>query len=163
MSQRPPNLTFWSPFALFSLIILFMALPTEGAPERQITYVRNLDQETHYQASQLTEMGKYQESIELLQTAVLIDRDNIDLYLLLAQNHQHLKEYSQAEDYYLIALDVEPNHKPSHERLGKFYLDLQKLDKAKESLAQLDKACWFSCPEYQSLKLSITAYERTKA
>jgi hypothetical protein len=61
--------------------------------------------------------------------------------------------------HYNEALRLDPKHKGANEYLGEAYLMVGNLPKAKEQLAALDKACFFSCKEYRELKASIEAYE----
>ncbi|MBV8032633.1 MAG: hypothetical protein JO035_14070, partial [Betaproteobacteria bacterium] len=61
--------------------------------------------------------------------------------------------------HYNEALTLNPQHKGAHEYIGEAYLMVGNVAKAKEHLAQLDKICFFSCPEFAELKNAITAYE----
>ncbi len=65
--------------------------------------------------------------------------------------------------HYNQALALDPKHKGAHEYIGEAYLMVRNVAKAKEHLAQLDKLCFFSCPEYSDLKAAIAAYERQVA
>src|SRR5436853_101347 len=57
--------------------------------------------------------------------------------------------------HYNEALTLDPKHKGAHEYIGEAYLMVGNVAKAKEHLAQLDKLCFFSCPEFTELKNAI--------
>jgi cytochrome c-type biogenesis protein CcmH/NrfG len=65
--------------------------------------------------------------------------------------------------HYNEALRLDPKHKGAHEYIGEAYLMVGNVAKAKEHLGQLDKLCFFSCPEYTDLKKSIAEYETKTA
>ena len=60
-----------------------------------------------------------------------------------------LGDYKNGEKYYLLGLQVNPNHKGINEYLGELYVATNRLDLAKERLNVL-KDC--NCEEYQELK-----------
>jgi tetratricopeptide (TPR) repeat protein len=61
--------------------------------------------------------------------------------------------------HYDEALRLNPKHRGAHEYMGEAYLLVNKLPKAKEQLAALDKLCLFRCEEYSDLKKAIASYE----
>ena len=61
--------------------------------------------------------------------------------------------------HYNEALRLDPKHRGAHEYIGEAYLMVGNVAKAKEHLAQLDKLCFFSCPEFTELKNAIGAHE----
>jgi cytochrome c-type biogenesis protein CcmH/NrfG len=62
--------------------------------------------------------------------------------------------------HYNQALALDRKHRGAHEYIGEAYLMVGNVAKAKEHLAQLDKLCFFGCPEYTDLKKAIAAYEK---
>lgn len=81
---------------------------------------------------------------------------NADGYNLLGYSYRHLKRYDESLAAYNKALTLDPKHRGAHEYIGEAYIQLGRLDKAKEHLDTLDKLCFFSCEEYRDLK---KAYE----
>lgn len=61
--------------------------------------------------------------------------------------------------HYAEALRINPSHRGAHEYVGEAYLLVNKLAKAKEHLAVLDRLCFFGCEEYSDLKKAIASYE----
>ena len=67
-----------------------------------------------------------------------------------------LGDFEAGEKYYLLGLQVEPNHVGINEYLGELYVVTNRIDLAKERLEVL-KSC--NCKEYSDLK-SIIAGEK---
>ena len=70
-----------------------------------------------------------------------------------------LGDYENGEKYYLLGLQVNPNHKGINEYLGELYVATNRLDLAKERLSVL-KNC--NCDEYQELKEIIDGTKKSK-
>ncbi len=60
-----------------------------------------------------------------------------------------LGNFDEAEKYYLIGLNINPDHNGINEYLGELYIKTNRIDLAKERLAVL-KNC--KCEEYEELK-----------
>ena len=67
-----------------------------------------------------------------------------------------LGDYENGEKYYLLGLEIDPNHKGINEYLGELYVVTNRMDLAKERLKVLETC---NCEEYNELKEII---ERTK-
>ena len=70
-----------------------------------------------------------------------------------------LGDYEKGEKYYLLGLEIEPNHKGINEYLGELYVVTQRIDLAKERLTVL-KSC--DCEEYDELKAIIEGTKKSK-
>jgi len=70
-----------------------------------------------------------------------------------------LGDYEKGEKYYLLGLEIEPNHKGINEYLGELYVITQRIDLAKERLTVL-KSC--DCVEYDELKAIIEGTKKSK-
>ena len=70
-----------------------------------------------------------------------------------------LGDYEKGEKYYMLGLEIEPNHKGINEYLGELYVVTQRIDLAKERLAVL-KSC--DCEEYDELKEIIEGTKKSK-
>ena len=70
-----------------------------------------------------------------------------------------LGDYEKSEEYYLLGLKIEPNHKGINEYLGELYVITQRIDLAKERLTVL-KSC--DCVEYDELKAIIEGTKKSK-
>ena len=70
-----------------------------------------------------------------------------------------LGDFEAGEKYYLLGLQVEPNHVGINEYLGELYVVTNRIDLAKERLKVL-KSC--NCEEYQELKEIIDGSKKSK-
>ena len=70
-----------------------------------------------------------------------------------------LGDFEAGEKYYLLGLQVEPNHVGINEYLGELYVVTNRIDLAKERLKVL-KSC--NCEEYQELKEIIDGSRKSK-
>ncbi len=70
-----------------------------------------------------------------------------------------LGDFEAGEKYYLLGLQVEPNHVGINEYLGELYVVTNRIDLAKERLEVL-KNC--NCEEYQELKEIIDGSKKSK-
>ena len=57
--------------------------------------------------------------------------------------------------YYKAALEVDPSYTLVREYMGEAYLQLGKIDKAREQLATIKSLCGTTCQEYVVLKREI--------
>ena len=70
-----------------------------------------------------------------------------------------LGDYKNGEKYYLLGLEIDPNHKGINEYLGELYVATNRMDLAKERLKVLE-AC--NCEEYNELKEIIEGTKKSK-
>lgn len=111
------------------------------------------------QAVKLIEAGDFASAKPLLEKVVQADPTNADAYNYLGYSLRKLGDRDQALSNYMQALQIAPEHLGANEYLGELYLEMSQIDKAKERLKVLDKACFFGCEEYRELKEKIAAYE----
>ena len=70
-----------------------------------------------------------------------------------------LGDYKNGEKYYLLGLEINPNHIGINEYLGELYVVTNRIDLAKERLRIL-KSC--NCKEYDELKEIIAGTKKSK-
>ncbi len=70
-----------------------------------------------------------------------------------------LGDYKKGEEYYLLGLKIDPNHKGINEYLGELYVVTNRINLAKERLNVL-KSC--NCEEYKELKEIIEGKKQSK-
>ena len=70
-----------------------------------------------------------------------------------------LGDYENGEKYYLLGLEINPNHVGINEYLGELYVVTNRLDLAKERLKILESC---SCEEYTELKEIIAGTKKSK-
>ena len=70
-----------------------------------------------------------------------------------------LGDYENGEKYYLLGLEIDPNHKGINEYLGELYVATNRMDLARERLKVLENC---NCEEYQELKEVIEGTKKSK-
>ena len=113
----------------------------------------------YVRATKLIEAGDFGAAVPLLQKVVAAEPKNADAYNYLGYSQRKQGNVDAAIAHYMKALNLQPRHRGANEYLGELYLELGQLDKAKERLDVLDRACFFGCPEYRELKDKIKAYQ----
>ena len=70
-----------------------------------------------------------------------------------------LGDYENGEKYYLLGLEIDPNHIGINEYLGELYVATNRIDLANERLKILESC---NCKEYESLKQIIAGTKKSK-
>ena len=70
-----------------------------------------------------------------------------------------LGDYKNGEKYYLMGLEIDPNHKGINEYLGELYVATNRMDLARERLKVLENC---NCKEYDELKDIIDGVKESK-
>ena len=70
-----------------------------------------------------------------------------------------LGDFENGEKYYLLGLEIDPNHKGINEYLGELYVVTNRMDLAKERLKVLETC---NCEEYNELKEIIEGTKKSK-
>ena len=70
-----------------------------------------------------------------------------------------LGDFAKGEEYYLLGLQIEPQHKGINEYLGELYVATNRIDLAKERLEILVNC---NCEEYDELKEIIDGTKKSK-
>ena len=94
----------------------------------------------------------YSQAFKKLSEALKKDKKNPDILNYMGFTSRKIGNFSEAEDYYLRGLAIDPKHNGINEYLGELYVQTDRIDKAKERLEVL-KNC--NCEEYGELELII--------
>ena len=70
-----------------------------------------------------------------------------------------LGDYENGEKYYLMGLEIDPNHTGINEYLGELYVTTNRMDLARERLKMLENC---NCEEYAELKDIIDGVKESK-
>tara|TARA_B100001250_G_scaffold351266_1_gene323347 strand:+ start:80 stop:571 length:492 start_codon:yes stop_codon:yes gene_type:complete len=70
-----------------------------------------------------------------------------------------LGDFENGEKYYLLGLEIEPNHVGINEYLGELYVVTNRIDLAKDRLKVLESC---NCEEYDELKEIIAGTKKSK-
>ena len=94
----------------------------------------------------------YTQAFKKFEKAFKEDKKNPDILNYLGFTSRKSGNFTEAEDYYLKGLSLDPKHNGINEYLGELYVQTDRIDKANERLEIL-KGC--NCKEYQELELII--------
>ena len=102
---------------------------------------------------------RYEKAQKLLISSNKKIPNKADTLNYLGFTTRKLGDFEAGEKYYLLGLQVEPNHVGINEYLGELYVVTNRIDLAKERLEVL-KSC--NCEEYQELKEIIDGSKKSK-
>jgi len=91
----------------------------------------------------------YSKAYDKLVKAYEKDKKNADILNYLAFSLRKSGNFEEAEKFYLIGLEIKPNHEGINEYLGELYVITNRINLAKERLEVL-KGC--KCEEFEELK-----------
>ena len=106
--------------------------------------------------------GNYEKAVELLAEAD--QKNSADWHNLMGYSlrKKPAPNLTEAEKYYISALNLDANHRGALEYYGELLLLKNDLAGAEKLLARLDKACRFGCEEFRDLKKSIQQFKAKK-
>ena len=102
---------------------------------------------------------KYEKAQKLLIKSNKKTPGKADTLNYLGFTTRKLGDYENGEKYYLMGLEIDPNHKGINEYLGELYVTTNRLDLAKERLKVLESC---NCEEYAELKDIIEGVKKSK-
>ena len=102
---------------------------------------------------------RYEKAQKLLLKSNLKKPNKPDTLNYLGFRTRKLGDYENGEKYYLLGLDIEPNHIGINEYLGELYVATNRVELAKERLEVL-KGC--NCDEFNELKEIIAGTKQSK-
>jgi tetratricopeptide (TPR) repeat protein len=102
---------------------------------------------------------RYQKAQELLIKSNKKKPLQADTLNYLGFTTRKLGDYENGEKYYLLGLEIDPNHVGINEYLGELYVVTNRIDLAKERLKILENC---NCKEYEDLKQIIAGTKKSK-
>ena len=156
-------------FTLFALILLSSNSYSAGSDDPPVTKVKSY----YSKAVDLIKFAKKYEKKGKIEKAqkkyakaqTLLIKSNekkplqADTLNYLGFTTRKLGDYEKGEKFYLLGLQVEPNHNGINEYLGELYVATNRMDMAKERLEVL-KTC--NCEEFNELKEIIEGTKKSK-
>jgi tetratricopeptide (TPR) repeat protein len=123
--------------------------------ERKILKAKKLEKKDKIEKAK----KNYEAALKNLEKAYKNNPTNPDILNYLGFVTRKLGNYKDAEIFYLIGLEIEPNHVGINEYLGELYVTTDRINLAKERLDIL-KNC--NCDEYTELKAIIDGKKKSK-
>ena len=102
---------------------------------------------------------RYDKAQKLLLKSNIAKPNQADTLNYLGFTTRKLGDYENGEKYYLMGLEIDPNHKGINEYLGELYVTTNRLDLARERLKVLESC---NCEEYAELKDIIEGVKESK-
>ena len=102
---------------------------------------------------------RYEKAQELLLKSNKEKPLQADTLNYLGFTTRKLGDFENGEKYYLLGLEIDPNHVGINEYLGELYVVTNRLDLAKERLKVLESC---NCEEYNELKEIIDGTKKSK-
>jgi tetratricopeptide (TPR) repeat protein len=97
---------------------------------------------------------KYLKAIDYLVEANYQKPNNPDILNYLGYSHRKIGDFENAEVYYKLGLDINPNHVGINEYLGELYVQTGRIEEAKMRLKVLENC---KCEEFEELKNVINS------
>jgi Tfp pilus assembly protein PilF len=107
------------------------------------------------QAQALNGQGRYQEAIDLLESALAVDPRNRQAYIGLAKAAQGQKLPGKAIKFYFDALKLEPNDVAALEGQGEALVQRGAVERARANLERIKKLCAAPCGPATQLAAAI--------
>jgi len=107
------------------------------------------------QGQALTASGQYNQAIDALESALVVDPRNRSAYIGLARVAQAQKLPGKAIRFYAEALALEPNDVNALAGQGEALVQRGAVERAKQNLAKVQSACKGACPQAATLAAAI--------
>ena len=102
---------------------------------------------------------RYEKAQKLLLKSNTKKPNQADTLNYLGFTTRKLGDYENGEKYYLMGLEIDPNHKGINEYLGELYVTTNRIELARERLKVLENC---NCEEYAELKDIIDGVKESK-
>lgn len=112
-----------------------------------------LDEDKYWTGARLAKNGNYQEAIAVLQT--ISNQDDPRVLNYLGYSNRKLGKFDIGLGYYHKALSINPNYTLTRAYLGEAYVQLGRMDLAKEQLREIEQRVGTDTYEYRELERFI--------
>ncbi|HEX8669780.1 MAG TPA: tetratricopeptide repeat protein [Allosphingosinicella sp.] len=143
-----------TPIALSAAIIL-VTVGSAGYSQRPDDQIDARSVAMVQQAQELTAQARYQEAIDLLETALAVDPRNRQAFVGLARVAQAQKLPGKAIKLYSEALKLEPNDVSAIAAQGEAMVQRGAVERAKRNLERVKTLCKGPCPQATNLAAVI--------
>lgn len=114
-----------------------------------------LSNDPEYQrASALVEQQRWQDALVVLLRLEPDFRNEPDVYNLLGIVYRKLKDYPTSKRHYDRALELDPDHRPTLEYQGEWFLETGDVASARANLDRLRRLC-LDCHETRDLEVAF--------
>ena len=133
----------------------------DAKPSKYEMAVKNIKKAKKFEKKDKLDKAEkhYKRAIKYLLEQNKISPSDPDTLNYLGFTHRKVGDYKNAEVYYLIGLELDPNHIGINEYLGELYVATNRIDLAKERLKVLSNC---NCKEFSQLEGIIAGTKKSK-
>ncbi len=143
-----------TPIAL-SAAVLLATMASSGRGQKPDDQIDARSVALASQGQALSAQGRYNEAIDLLETALAVDPRNRQAYIGLAKAAQGQKLPGKAIKFYFEALKLEPNDVVALAGQGEALVQRGAVERARRNLERVRTLCGAGCPEIGMLTAAI--------
>jgi len=149
----------------FAILLLAMMLTNSFSAGTESSGTSKVKSDYEKAVSIIKAAKKYEKKGKIEKAQALLVKSNkkkplqADTLNYLGFTTRKLGDYEGGEKYYLLGLEIEPNHIGINEYLGELYVVTNRIDLAKERLNLLESC---NCKEYTELKEIIAGTKKSK-
>ena len=103
-------------------------------------------------AYKMIDKGQYSKAQKILKNYTKSEPEDPDGWTLLAFTYRKLYKFAESEEYYLKALNLEPDNKSALEYQGELFIETNRIDLANANIKKLQNLCPNSCEELEKLQ-----------
>jgi Tfp pilus assembly protein PilF len=140
---------------ILSLAIAAGTMASAGQSQRPDDQIDPRSAALVQQAQAQTASGRYNEAIDLLETALALDPRNRSAYIALGRVAQAQRLPGKAVRYYADALRMEPNDVAALAGQGEALVQRGAVERAKQNLERIKTLCTAPCPQATQLAAII--------
>ena len=135
-----------------TILNLTIMLATLSMPVLSVKYDKLTPNAQYTRAVKFLEKESYKKAEKALKAYTKSTPEDTDGWNLYAFTNRKLGNYDKAENYYLKALELDPNNKSALEYQGELFVELGRLDEATNNLEKLKLLCQEGCLELKMLE-----------
>ena len=138
----------WKISLIFAaLLTLFVAYPAYS-----VKYDKSNPTKMYSKAYKMIDKGQYSKAQKILKNYTKSEPEDPDGWTLLAFTYRKLDKFAESEEYYLKALNLEPDNKSALEYQGELFIETNRIDLANANIKKLQNLCPNSCEELEKLQ-----------
>ena len=138
----------WKVSLIFAaLLTLFVAYPAYS-----VKYDKSNPTKMYSKAYKMIDKGQYSKAQKILKNYTKSEPEDPDGWTLLAFTYRKLEKFTESEESYLRALNLEPDNKSALEYQGELFIETNRIDLAKANIKKLQNLCPNSCEELEKLQ-----------
>jgi tetratricopeptide (TPR) repeat protein len=137
------------------LILVLVSVGLAGSAVAVGNDNSSLENDPEYrQAKTLVDAERWNEALPLLRSLERDIKNQADIHNLLGIVHRKLGDYPTSKQHYDRALEIDPDHRPTLEYQGEWFLEMGQIEAARANLLKLRRIC-IDCHETHDLEAAF--------